>query len=349
MRDKVSNSENRMREDMSEDNNRTPADKRKRVQKLKKLIMLTLIISIVIPWICCAVLLVKVQGISETLQITINRLDEMNGLFLEQQGLLKGLTAETNTEGEGSLPVKEAARDTIPNNDMAENGSGQDVSGILKEEATHKVYLTFDDGPSIYTEDILDILDQYDIKATFFAVGKEGETSREALRQIVDRGHTLGMHSYSHVYREIYESVDCFTDDFAKIQNYLYEVTGVKSTIYRFPGGSSNKVSDVDMQEFADYLQTEGVTFYDWNISSGDASSRLLSVQELVDNCTKDVGTLKTSIILLHDSADKRTTVEALPMIIENILAMEDTVILPITEDTEPVQHIKVMYTKATE
>ena len=114
----------------------------------------------------------------------------------------------------------------------------------------------------------------------------------------------------------------------------------MKSTLYRFPGGSSNTVSDLDMKELADYLEEQGVTFYDWNISSGDGSSVQLPVETLVDNCTKNIENWNTSIILLHDSGDKRTTVDALPTIIENILAMEDTVILPITEETKPVQHI---------
>lgn len=330
-----------MREDMSEDSNWTSADKRKRVQRLKKLSILTLVIFIIIPWICCVVLFVKVQGVSEDLQKTIEGLENMNSLYLEQQSLLNSLSEETKKREEEALPVKETGQYNVPDSDATEAGRENDATDLLREEAAHKVYLTFDDGPSIYTEDILDILEQYDVKATFFAVGKEGEASREALQRIVDDGHSLGMHSYSHVYHEIYESVDCFADDFTKIQDYLYDVTGVKSTIYRFPGGSSNRVSEVDMREFADYLQTEAVIFYDWNVSSGDGGSRLLPVEELLDNCTKDIETRKTSIVLLHDSADKRTTVDALPMIIETILAMEDTVLLPITGETEPVQHIK--------
>ncbi|MDE6608589.1 MAG: polysaccharide deacetylase family protein [Lachnospiraceae bacterium] len=69
-----------------------------------------------------------------------------------------------------------------------------------------KVYLTFDDGPSVYTGEILDILKEYDVKATFFVVGKEGEKYEELYKRIVEEGHTLGMHSYSHKYSEIYET-----------------------------------------------------------------------------------------------------------------------------------------------
>lgn len=326
----------RMRENMSGENNRTPADRRKRVQTLKKLIIMLLVISIAIPYICCIVLFVQVRSLNGVLQTATDRLDGMSRLLEEQQRLMKEMQEQGKVGSGGTAPVKEAA----PNEYVEVPSEASPKVNVLKKEAAHKVYLTFDDGPSSYTDEILDILDQYDIKATFFVVGKEDEASKEAMRQIVERGHSLGMHSYSHVYRQIYESVDSFAEDFSSIQDFIYEATGVKSTIYRFPGGSSNRVSSVDMEELAAYLYTQGVTFYDWNISSGDGGRALLSVQDLVDNSTGDIENWETSIILLHDSVDKRTTVEALPMIIENILAMEDTVILPITDDTVPVQHI---------
>ena len=91
---------------------------------------------------------------------------------------------------------------------------------------------------------------------------------------------------------------------------------------------------------FADYLDAQGIIFHDWNIASGDGGRRLLDVDTLVKNSTTDVGKWSRSVILLHDSPEKSTTVEALPEIIETIQAMENTVFLPITEETEPVQHI---------
>ena len=179
------------------------------------------------------------------------------------------------------------------------------------------------------------------MKATFFVVGKEGDSAEEALQRIVAEGHTLGMHSYSHRYKELYKSMDSFTEDFAQIRDYIYQATGVESVCYRFPGGSSNTVSEIDMHDFIDYLDSQGVEYYDWNVSSGDGGSRKLSTDTLLENCTKDIDTRDTSIVLLHDSAEKPTTVEALPDIIENILARPDTVILPITENTRPVHHIE--------
>ena len=154
-------------------------------------------------------------------------------------------------------------------------------------------------------------------------------------------GHTLGMHSWTHKYSELYASVENFAEDLKRQQDYLYEVTGVKSNVYRFPGGSSNKVSDIAMKEFAQYLEGQDVRFFDWNISSGDGGSYLFPTETIIENCTSNISKYGTSVVLMHDSAGKSTTLEALPTVIEKIQAMEDAVILPITNATEPVQHIK--------
>ena len=208
-----------------------------------------------------------------------------------------------------------------------------------KAAAIHKVYLTFDDGPSPYTEEILKILDRYGVKATFFVVGGESSADREALQQIVKRGHSLGVHSYTHKYDEIYASVEDFIMDFTKIRSHLKDVTGVVSNIYRFPGGSSNTVCRTDMRKLTDYLESLDIRYFDWNVDSGDSGRVPLSADELVKNCLEGIQNRETSIILLHDLVTKQATVQALPMIIEGVLAIKNTVILPITEDTEQIHH----------
>ena len=224
----------------------------------------------------------------------------------------------------------------------------EDITGT-EPDAKHKVYLTFDDGPSKNTEEILDILDEYGVKATFFVVGKEEEKAAQRLQMIYERGHTIGMHSYSHDYSQIYESVKDFRADFLKSKQYIYDAIGVETIHYRFPGGSSNTISDLSMEEFIEFLEEQGVEYYDWNISSGDGGSTLVPVEVLVENCTANIAKYETSIILMHDSAAKTTTVEALPQIIETIQAMEDTVILPITENTQAVHHVVKKQNKVQE
>lgn len=299
---------------------------------MKKMVIGIVAAGIVIPLLCCVYLICRLHTIDGTLMTLEQRLDELDIRNQELQTLLQQLQEQKST------PVQTPQ--------IQEDSSGAEASEPVAEESfgqeeIHKVYLTFDDGPSIYTNDILDILDSYNVKATFFVVGKEGTNAEEALQRIVDEGHTLGMHSYSHKYKELYESMDSFTQDFARIRDSIYQATGVESVCYRFPGGSSNTVSEIDMHDFIDYLDSQGVEYYDWNVSSGDGGSMKLSTDTLLENCTKDIDTRDTSIILLHDSAEKPTTVEALPDIIENILARPDTVILPITENTRPIHHIE--------
>lgn len=203
-----------------------------------------------------------------------------------------------------------------------------------------KVYLTFDDGPSSNTGEILDILAAYDVKATFFVVGKPEEKYQPLYKRIVEEGHTLAMHSYSHKYNEIYQSRESYIEDLTKLQEFLYETTGVWCRYCRFPGGSSNTVSRVDMHELIAYLEEQDMTYYDWNVSSGDASASYISPEAVVRNSTARLAEFSEAIILLHDASDKDSTVQALPKLIEKIQAMEDTKIVPITDETEPIHHI---------
>ena len=209
-----------------------------------------------------------------------------------------------------------------------------------EEDNVRKVYLTFDDGPSSNTSRILDILADYNVKATFFVVGKEEEEYQALYKRIVEEGHTLAMHSYSHRYNEIYQSVESYSADLSKLQEFLYDITGVWCRYCRFPGGSSNTVSQVDMHELILYLDEQDISYFDWNVSSGDASSAYISPENIIRNCTAELQAYDEAIILMHDAYEKKSTVEALPGLIEAIQAMEGTKIVPITDDTEPIHHI---------
>lgn len=315
-------------------------EKHKMVQKI-----------LMLSWILlCGVLLLQIWDLNQTIGTLRDRLDRLTRFAAEQRDRLEQFARddldESKPSGSGSDSRGEAwdsERTKAADGEGDSEGSGLelDAAAVNGQGVAHKVYLTFDDGPSDKTEEILDILDKYNVKASFFVVGREGDQAQEAMRKIVEAGHTLGMHSYTHKYDEIYDSVENFAADFQKEQDYLYEVTGVKSMVYRFPGGSSNTVSARDMREFARYLDDQGVRFFDWNISSGDGGSFLVPVETLIENCTATIKDHSTSVVLMHDVAGKTTTREALPVIIETIQAMDDTVLLPITEDTELIQHIK--------
>lgn len=324
--------------------------RRKRVRRLKRYIILTFVTLSVAPLVLCVVLSARINDLKDGLAGLTAQVEELSEdaaglrrmvaeLNLEMQSVGQGSAINSNSEADSKL-FGYAGDEENEIKDPDEGSGDEPEEPAAEITAAHKVYLTFDDGPSIYTQDILDILDRYDVKATFFVLGKTSDSAKESLNRIVEDGHTLGMHSYSHVYADIYASKEAFAEDFTKLRDYLYETTDVNSSVYRFPGGSSNTVSKIPMRDFAEYLDEQNVVFFDWNVASGDAVSDQLSVEEIVKNSTENITRYGTSVVLLHDTAAKRTTVEALPIIIENILAMEDTVILPITEDTKPVQHI---------
>ena len=291
-----------------------------RVKRLKKMILWTIALAILIPVIGCILLSVRVFQLKKQVAVLTEQLP----------------TEEMQEEASGvyeTTKVEESVRDTETK--VQEPAKINPVKSSGK-----KVYLTFDDGPSSNTDQILDILKDYDVKATFFVVGKTDERSVKAYQRIVEEGHTLAMHSYSHKYDEIYESKEAFARDLNSLQEYLYETTGVWPRIYRFPGGSSNTVSKVDMQELIEYLTDIGITYFDWNVASGDAVSRTLPAETIVNNCLSGIEKQKESVILMHDASNKGTTIEALPQIIEAIQEQGDAELLPITDETVPVQHI---------
>lgn len=318
-------------------------NRKKRVQRLKKMIIYGLVIGITVPWILCVVLLsLTLEYRRQSMQLN-EKVAQFTGLIGRQQEQMQtqydSLLQELSSERQERQALEEALRDQAAQVAAEEEQKPEEL--IVTKEDVHKVYLTFDDGPSIHTNEILDILQAYDVKATFFVLGKEGEASEQALQRIVEEGHSLGMHSYSHQYDDIYSSREAFAADFERIRDYLFRVTGVTSRLYRFPGGSSNTVTNTDIHEFIDYLAEQDTVYFDWNVASGDAAKISLSAKNIVENATRGIENRAVSVILFHDAAGRETTVEALPAIIERIRAMKNTEFLPITEETELVQHVK--------
>ena len=178
------------------------------------------------------------------------------------------------------------------------------------------VYLTFDDGPSSYTPQILDTLDKYGVKATFFV--KNGGKYNYLMKDIVNRGHSIGLHTYSHDYAKIYSSDNAYFNDLNKISDLVFEQTGVRSKIIRFPGGTSNTVSKQYsrgiMTRISKSVTQQGYVYFDWNCDNGDAAGAN-TVQKQLNNCSKYSKSASTVIVLMHDT--KKATRDALPQIIE--------------------------------
>ena len=305
----------------------------KRIRYLRRLIITTVAAACLIPTCICVILAIRYDRLHTEYEKSMADLEWYREQFGSERDIL---ATEAEPEGEDSNIVETTSEG------MDVDYATVDVSGAQNPEdieGTRYVYLTFDDGPSTYTDEILDILEQHNVKATFFVCGKPNAKYTDLYKRIVNDGHTLGMHSYSHKYSELYASLDSFKEDTDKLRIFLYETTGVWSGFYRFPGGSSNTVSKADMHELIDYLESSDVTFFDWNVSAGDDKAGA-NKDTIYANIVNNVPRFKHCVILMHDAADKKSTVDALPEIIEAIQDMEDTVIVPITEDTLPVQHI---------
>lgn len=209
------------------------------------------------------------------------------------------------------------------------------------EDDKRYVYLTFDDGPSSNTEQILKILKEYDVKATFFVNGKQNEDLRKLITQISEQGHSVGMHSYSHKYSEVYASKEAFSEDLEKIEHLIYAQTGKHPTLYRFPGGSSNTVSRGRIDEFIDVLSEDGIEYVDWNISSSDATGTTsldakIIAQNVLDSFRNT--DYHTNVVLMHDTDLRDSTVEALPEIIKGLRNM-GAVLVPISDETPVIHH----------
>ncbi|MGI6558852.1 MAG: polysaccharide deacetylase family protein [Limnochordia bacterium] len=217
----------------------------------------------------------------------------------------------------GSLP-QEAAGELLPPAPSSPDYQRMypKLYGGLPERlvrAKKTAYLTFDDGPSARTLEILDILREHDIKATFFVVTAGADP--DILRRIIAEGHTLGIHSATHRYNEIYASVDAFLEDFYAAHEAIRTATGFYPTVFRFPGGSINAYNIGIYQELIAEMLRRGFVYFDWNASAADVGPNVTAAG-ILDGLARSLKGQERLIVLAHDSHDKYQTVAALPQII---------------------------------
>lgn len=182
------------------------------------------------------------------------------------------------------------------------------------------VYLTVDDGPSSLTMPLLDLLDHYKIKATFFVVGKTDPGDLRAMKAIVERGHAIGVHSYTHRMSQIYVSPAAFLNDFARMHDLIFKATGVDTHIYRFAGGSVNGYNRSTAKAIITEMNRRGYTYFDWNVSTEDAVKGGASTSAIYNNVMRGVRTHRQCVILCHNTNTKGNTLRELPKIIETLL-----------------------------
>lgn len=221
------------------------------------------------------------------------------------------------TEVEQAEMEQTEQKENVPIDDRSNFAVQPQVPVGTTEPTEEKiVYLTFDDGPSKNTQPVLDILDKYNAKAAFFVTHGKPEYMG-LVKTAYEKGHTIGLHTYTHDYQQVYASVDAYFQDLNAIGQAVQEQIGYVPCFIRFPGGASNTVSanysSGIMSVLAQEVQSRGYQYYDWNVSSGDGANR--TTPEIRTMATG--GTQNNIVLLCHDSDNKATTVEALPDIIE--------------------------------
>lgn len=261
-----------------------------------------------------------------------------------------------NKTNRKNVPNLEKTRESLSKNvKNAENNSDSEDLSTKKEvhesnkdkseddkdkKNVKKVFLTFDDGPTENTAKILSILKEHNAKATFFVVHHKGEKSKKLYRRIVDEGHAIGVHSYTHNYKKIYASEKAFKQDVLKMRNYIKDITGEDTRLYRFPGGSGNTVSKISIKKCIKVLNKESMIYYDWNVENGDATGKKISDKQLINNVVKNVKKKNTPIVLMHDTETKDATVKTLPKVITS-LQKQGYEFVAINEDTPRIQQRK--------
>lgn len=288
------------------------AYRKKRVKRIKKIIVGTAIVLLLLPTIMCLFLFVKVHSLEKQIE-TITKVSD-SGAVQAQEKEVK--TTKAPKKASTAEPTIKPTDDTT----------------------TKKVYLTFDDGPGSQTGKILDILKKNHVKATFFVTGKEDASSKKIYQRIVKEGHTLAMHSYSHIQDVIYDSKEAFEKDLKQINRCLYEATGVHTKFYRFPGGSSTQNTSLPIQNFIDVLKKNHYLYLDWNVISPDINNANATKEQVVTGVMQGVDAYDTAVVLMYDVADKPMTVKALPSIIKQIKA-KNYELLPVDESMILIQH----------
>lgn len=227
---------------------------------------------------------------------------------------------------------------TIEKNDLKTNA-------IITEKNNKTAYLTFDDGPSKNTDKILNILDKYNIKATFFVVGPSYKLKNDYLKKIVENGHQIAIHSYNHNYNQIYSSKENYIKDFNECLNWIKNTTGITPSIYRFPGGSSNTIANKDLiKSIIKDLTALNFEHTDWNVDTLDSYST--DYKKIIENALTSIKKNENNnnfhqTILMHDDIKKSATITALPLLIEKLISLGYHFEI-LTKEKTLVKHIKL-------
>ena len=257
-----------------------------------KVIILLMIVGIVVTWINC----IHIMKTNAKYKLA----------FQQYQETIVKEKEEAERKRQEKLPK------------LTEQGK-ENIKHIYSSDKK-RVFLTFDDGPSNNTNQILDILNEREIKATFFVLGSNVEKKPEIVKRMYDEGHFIGNHGYSHVYDTIYQSSQAVLDEYNKCNQVVRDAIGEQeynSHLFRFPGGLvGGKYADIKNQA-NDLLLQNNIVHVDWNALNGDSEKTSPSIEFEMQRIQETVGDKQSVVILMHDAQAKKVTVEALPSIID--------------------------------
>ena len=259
---------------------------------LMVVIMVLMVIGIIVTWINCA----KIMKSNAEYELAYQQYQE--ALIKEQE--------ELERKRQEKLPK------------LTEAGI-ENMNHIYSSD-TKRAFLTFDDGPSSNTNQILDILNERGIKATFFVLGSNVEKNPEVVKRMYDEGHFIANHGYSHVYETIYQSPQSVLDEYNKCNQVVRDAIGEQeynSHLFRFPGGLvGGKYADIKNQA-NDLLLQNNIVHVDWNALNGDSETTSPTIEYEIQRIQETVGNKQSVVILMHDAQAKKVTVEALSSIID--------------------------------
>jgi len=201
-----------------------------------------------------------------------------------------------------------------------------EIDTVYVYDNKKKCYLTFDDGPSTVTPAILDVLNQYGVKATFFVMGKNAEANPKIIKSILSEGHAIGNHSYSHNYAYLYSSPDSFRDEVKKCRDAINKAIGTEydNLVFRFPGGYESLTDEDTKAAYRMALKNMGYRYVDWSCLTGDSETTTPAKDYLMDTLKATISSTPTGdiVVLMHDSSTKQITAETLPLVIEYISSL---------------------------
>ena len=274
---------------------------------------------------------------SNKINLTSNNKQQINSTVIKNDEPdtlnVSNVEEKTDTDDDNEyeyFKLKQKEIDKLP---ILNNGNGK------------KVYLTFDDGPSANTNTIINILNKYNAKATFFVLGGNLQYRINEILNMKLYGHTIGMHGISHDYYEIYSSIENFYKDLYKCFENLNTLFGISTKYYRFPGGSANSISigisPGIMSVLTKQITNDGFVYFDWNVSTGDSAATVPDTFTIAERIINGINKQDAPIVLMHDSKRNTTTIEALEYILSE--GTKKGYQFVAIDDTTPIYHFNVV------